>query len=531
LAEVDAGLLAPGKIFHDHYEVVRCISTGAMGAVYEVVDQKTLRRRALKVMLPSLVGSPEMRERFKLEATVTADIVSEHIVETFDADVDAATGAPFLVMELLRGDDLANILGQRERLKPAEVVLILSQAARALDKTHAAGIVHRDLKPENIFITTRDDGTPRIKILDFGIAKVLATTQPGTKQQTINLGTPPYMSPEQIMGSGGIDHRADLYALAHIAYALLVGEPYWLEESRQLESLYTLLLRICEGAKEPASIRAQRYGVTLPPAFDTWFSTATAPKPEFRYLRASDLVLTLAGVLNVRLDTRPTTASGTDWELDSMMMSRTSVQRLSGSVPYPRSSDPPSNPGRISGPPIVAPPLPPPLPPAPSLQPYASGSGMPHMPGLAAPPPRHYGPTPAAMTTPAKPAAKSNRKTVWAVLLIAFVVGIGAAALVLRLTGEPEETATGGEAVEKAQAAADPAPEVTATARASASAEVTPVTTEDAAEAAAPSQTSTPAAAVTGKAPATIGTSKTKATSTKSGTTRKQPRYDPLREL
>src|SRR5688572_11336562 len=119
-----------------------------MRAFYEALDHKTRRRRAPKGMLPSLISDPQLGACLPLAATIPADIVGEHVVETFDADVDAETGAPFLVMELLRGEDLANILVERVRLPPEEVILLLSQAARALDKTHAAGIVHRDLKPE-----------------------------------------------------------------------------------------------------------------------------------------------------------------------------------------------------------------------------------------------------------------------------------------------------------------------------------------------------------------------------------------------
>src|SRR5262245_48229130 len=183
-------------MFHGRYQIVRCLAAGGMGAVYECVHLTTQKRRALKVMLPQVLAASGMRERFELEARVTARIESEHIVETFDAGVDEATGAPFLVMELLRGKDLANLLEQHGPFTSQEVVVLLSQAAIALDKTHAAGIVHRDLKPENLFLTSRDDGSPRLKILDFGIAKVVVD---GTKtaQRTAVIGTPLYMAPEQ----------------------------------------------------------------------------------------------------------------------------------------------------------------------------------------------------------------------------------------------------------------------------------------------------------------------------------------------
>jgi len=292
--------LPPGAIFHGHYQIVRSVNAGAMGAVYEVLDLKTRRRRALKVMLPSIIQNEEMRERFKLEATITAEIVSEHLVETFDAGVDPETGAPFLMMELLQGDDLANLIQDRGRFAASDVVTLLWQVALALDKTHAAGIVHRDLKPENLFVTYRDDGSPCVKVLDFGIAKMVAQAE-SADRQTRNLGTPPYMSPEQITGDGTIGPRSDLYTLGHIAYALLVGRPYWDDESRTCETVYAFLMTMMQGAKEPPTQRARRHRTELPAAFDGWFGRATAVMPAERFERASDQIAALAAALGVGL--------------------------------------------------------------------------------------------------------------------------------------------------------------------------------------------------------------------------------------
>src|SRR4051812_166825 len=159
------GELRAGEVFDDAYRVVRRIKAGGMGAIYEVVHLGTRRRRALKVLLPALVADAAQRERFTREATVTAEVKSEHLVEVFDAGIDAATEMPFLVMELLQGEDLGELLARRGRLEPGEVVDLLGQAARALDKTHAAGVVHRDLKPGNVFVSRRDDGSPWVKLL------------------------------------------------------------------------------------------------------------------------------------------------------------------------------------------------------------------------------------------------------------------------------------------------------------------------------------------------------------------------------
>ncbi len=283
--------LGPGDLFNERYEVVRPLSVGGMGAVYEALHVETRRRRALKLMRPELLGDAGARARFKLEAQVAANIESEHIVEVVDAGVDARTGAPFIVMELLRGEDLGAVLAKRGRLPAGEVVELLAQAARALDRTHAAGIVHRDLKPENLFLTAREDGSARVKVLDFGIAKVLEESRHQTRA-TASIGTPVFMAPEQISGAP-IGPAADVYALGHIAYDLLCGEAYWDTEAGGA-NVYSLLVKIGAGAREPAVVRAARGGTSLPPAFEVWFQRATALAPEARFRSAGEMVTALA---------------------------------------------------------------------------------------------------------------------------------------------------------------------------------------------------------------------------------------------
>ncbi len=286
--------LQPGALFDERYRVVRSLNAGGMGAVYEVVDERTDSPRALKVMLPSLVSDPDLRARFALEAKVTGNIASDHIVRVSDAGVEAA-GTPYLVMELLQGEELSSLVRRRGPLPPAEVVLYLHQTALALDKTHAAGIVHRDLKLENLFVTSRDDGSPCVKILDFGIAKIVAQGTAGTTQA---VGTPIYMAPEQIRGEGAIGHRADLFALGHIAYACLAGEPYWSEEAKAAPSVFTLLGRMVGGLPEPPAARSlRRRGVALPLAFDDWMQRAVAIREDDRFDRATDQIAALAQAL------------------------------------------------------------------------------------------------------------------------------------------------------------------------------------------------------------------------------------------
>ncbi|MFO0555050.1 MAG: serine/threonine-protein kinase [Polyangiaceae bacterium] len=294
-AQREGAAFKPGDLFQQRYRIVRALNAGSMGAVYEVVDERTNAPRALKVMHPSLLENADQRARFAQEARVTGAIDSEHIVRTLDAGVEGET--PFLVMELLRGEDLGSIVARKRALPATEVLLYLMQVARALARTHAAGIVHRDLKPDNLFVAHRDDGSPCIKILDFGVAKLVTSAQ---AKKTRALGTPLFMAPEQARGEPTIGPRADLYALAHVAYGLLTGEPYWADEAAR-EPIVTLLRRILGGAQEPATARAKRRSdVVLPAAFDAWFARATAVDPAARFEAALSQIESLSAIFEER---------------------------------------------------------------------------------------------------------------------------------------------------------------------------------------------------------------------------------------
>ncbi|WP_437567244.1 serine/threonine-protein kinase [Sorangium sp. So ce542] len=295
---MSATVLAEGTVFARRYRVVRLIAAGAMGAVHEVVHLETERHRALKVMHAHLFQSEEMRERFKREARIAAKVESEHIVDVSDAGVDEATGMPFLVMELLRGEELGERLKRAGRLPPAEAMTYLHQAALALDRTHAANIVHRDLKPANLFLSWRDDGSVRVKILDFGVAKLVAegATAAGA---TSSLGTPIYMPPEQFLGGTRLTGAADIFALGMMAYTLLVGIPYWHPEASSAESVLAFAMVAARGPEEPPVQRARAMGVALPPGFDAWFARATAGDPAARFRRATEAVQALGEVLGV----------------------------------------------------------------------------------------------------------------------------------------------------------------------------------------------------------------------------------------
>lgn len=294
--------LVEGTIFAGRYRVGRRLAMGAMGAVYEAVHLDTDRRRALKVMHAHLFESDEMRMRFQREARIAANVESEFIVDVSDAGVDEATGMPFLVMELLRGEELGVRLKRLGRLPPDEVLTYMQQAAIALDRTHAQSIIHRDLKPANLFLTYRDDGTPRIKILDFGVAKVVAEGAKSAGATQI-LGTPLYMAPEQFQAEIRLTPGVDIHALGMMTYTLLVGEAYWTPEARRPGGAIVLALTILRGAQEPATRRAAACSVTLSPGFDAWFAKVTAVNPADRFARATEAVRALGEALRITTGT------------------------------------------------------------------------------------------------------------------------------------------------------------------------------------------------------------------------------------
>ncbi len=290
-------------MFAGRYKVGRCIASGGMGAVHEVEHVETGRRAALKVMLPHVLMGDGARAQFKAEARVAAKLRSEHVVDVLDAGVDEATDMPYLVMELLEGEDLGARLRRLGPLPAEDVIVYLAQVARALDRVHRGGIVHRDLKPENLFLTARDDGTPLVKVLDFGIAKILSDG--ATSAVTVEArGTPIYMSPEQFTHEMKISAATDIYALGMVAFTLLAGGAYWAPELAQGMNVF-LIARLAEaGPQQPASVRARDRGVEIPPGFDKWFMKATCSDPKGRFTDAIEALEALALAIGMDLPPR-----------------------------------------------------------------------------------------------------------------------------------------------------------------------------------------------------------------------------------
>ena len=171
---LDLGQIRSGEVFAGHYRIDRLLKAGGMGAVYVAEHTATRKKVALKLMRPEIVANETARARFAQEAQASGIIESAHVVDVYDAGVDPATQVPFIAMELLSGKELGELVRERGPLPPADVASFVAQTARALDRAHAAGIIHRDLKPDNLFLSLREGERPRVKILDFGIAKFVA---------------------------------------------------------------------------------------------------------------------------------------------------------------------------------------------------------------------------------------------------------------------------------------------------------------------------------------------------------------------
>jgi serine/threonine-protein kinase len=194
------------------------LGRGGMGEVYAATDEADGKVVAVKMLHPAMLEDPANVQRFLREARATAAVPSEHVARVMEVGT-LPNGVPFIVMELLEGHDLAFYLRRTPQLSLRQVVELVEHTARALAAVQQAGVVHRDLKPANIFLT--DTLPRRWKVLDFGLSKLHGAEQI-TKDQAV--GTPSYMAPEQIRGKD-VDHKADLYALAAIAYRCITGRP------------------------------------------------------------------------------------------------------------------------------------------------------------------------------------------------------------------------------------------------------------------------------------------------------------------
>jgi hypothetical protein len=213
-----------GDVIDNKFKVEGILGEGGMGVVVAALHLELDVRVALKFLLPEAFSNLEAVQRFIREARAAARIRSEHVARILDTG-RLEDGSPFQVMELLEGEDLAKVLATRGAVAVEDAISYVLQASEALAEAHTAGIIHRDLKPANLFLARKPDRTTILKVLDFGISKNLLSTEKGLTRSNAIVGSPFYMSPEQLTYGGEVDARSDIWSLGIILYELISGTP------------------------------------------------------------------------------------------------------------------------------------------------------------------------------------------------------------------------------------------------------------------------------------------------------------------
>ncbi|HEX2874390.1 MAG TPA: serine/threonine-protein kinase [Polyangiaceae bacterium] len=275
---------AVGDVIADKYEVVGLLGAGGMGYVISARHNELGEMVALKFLRPEALAHAELVERFSREARAAAKIRSEHVANVFDVGT-LADGTPFIVMEYLAGKDLADYLHQEGALPISVAVEYVMQACEALAAAHAHGIVHRDIKPENLFLTQQAQGMHTIKVLDFGISKIaLPRGKRDLVRTQMALGSPVYMSPEQIRRSDQVDARSDIWAIGCVLFELLTGVTAFDEPS-----LLELSAAILE--REPVPLQTLRPDATE--ELEQVVLRCLAKNPDERYQNVAELAAAL----------------------------------------------------------------------------------------------------------------------------------------------------------------------------------------------------------------------------------------------
>ena len=271
--------MQPGDLIAGKYRIDQVLGQGGMGVVVAATNLHIDQRVALKFLLPELLSDGAVVERFLREARASARLRSEHICRVHDVGLE--NGAPFMVMELLDGRDLASMLSAGGPMPVAVAADCVLQATMGLAEAHALGIVHRDLKPANLFVTRRLDGTPLVKILDFGIAKAPSDTQFNLTRTTAVMGSPGYMSPEQLRSTRDADARSDIWALGVTLFELVAGRPPF-----TAESITELTLRVAMDPTPPLP--------GVPREFAQVVARCLEKDPSRRFANVSQLAAALA---------------------------------------------------------------------------------------------------------------------------------------------------------------------------------------------------------------------------------------------
>lgn len=282
------GVPGVGEVLAEKYRVEGILGVGGMGVVLGARHLQLGQLVAIKVLSVSAEHQPDSIERFLREGRAAAALNSDHVVRIYDVG-QLATGLPFMVMERLRGQDLSSQLTELGPLPVADAVEYVAQATSAIIEAHEVGIVHRDLKPGNLFLTRRSDGSACVKVLDFGISKQLTDLEAQTLQGALTstrqvMGSPAYMSPEQVRDAKAVDHRTDIWALGVTLYELLTQHAAF-----DADTLPAICAAIA--ADPPVPIRSRRADV--PMAIEAIINCCLEKSPAKRYQSARALLSAL----------------------------------------------------------------------------------------------------------------------------------------------------------------------------------------------------------------------------------------------
>jgi serine/threonine-protein kinase len=454
-----APVVRPGDVLGGKFRVERIVGEGGMGVVVEATHLQLDERVAIKFLRRDAMALPDVVARFDREGRAAVKLKSEHVCRMIDVGT-TADGIPFLVMEYLEGKDLAQLLSERGPLEIMDAVEYLIQSCEGVGEAHAKGIVHRDLKPENLFVVDRQ-GWKSIKVLDFGISKAALTGRTSAvdmsqNQTSVIMGSPYYMSPEQLRSTKSVDHRADVWSLGVVLFELLTGTTPF-DETLEFTELVAEIL-------ESPHRRLRQFRADAPAELEAVIDKALAKDRAQRFQNTAELAIAL-------LPFAPSRARVTAERTTSI--SRAAGLLVDPNVRLPPSIPPPGDPGHASAP--SQPSAPRALTPSDvrAMQPApAIPSAAPSGPSLA----------------PASGAEGRRKKPSLAVLVLGAVVllglGGGLAALVIRSLTQGSTTAP--TASNPATATADPTIAATTVATATA-----PTATATATDPVAPTATVT----------------------------------------
>lgn len=312
-----------GRVLAGRYRLERKLGEGGFGAVWRAQHITLEAPIALKLIDPEIAQDDVAKERFLREAKALASLRSPHVVQIIDYG-GVEEKQPFIAMELLEGENLAQRLKRVGALSSTETLWIMTHVARAIGRAHESGIVHRDLKPENVFIVRNDDEEVA-KVLDFGVAKIdegkLGTSGSATRTGSL-LGTPYYMSPEQALGNKQVDYRSDLWSMGVIAFEMLTGKrPFY------SEGLGDLVVQI---TVRPLPVPSEF--APVPPRFDAWFAEVMSRDPEARPGSAREVVESLRSVLDAEAGSLVTVPGPAE--------SESTLRGWPGPAPVPEASRP-----------------------------------------------------------------------------------------------------------------------------------------------------------------------------------------------